>query len=264
MRNLLRKWLTHRYFWQAFSLSIAAGGWEVVGRANFNPAIPSFSSTMASFFEMVADGTLARAYGSTLQPLIAGLGFAAVVGVVFGIAIGLSRTLEWATGIVFIALQAAPMAAVIPLIVYVYGIGFAAKFAAVVVLAAPGITLNSYRGIRNVNPSLVEMSQSFLASRWHKIVKVIIPAASGMIITSLRMGLAAAFVGVVLAELLITPTGIGDCITYFQCLGEFPKMYATILSIVALAAVSVSLLQVVENRFFRPEKRVRRHVLGGM
>lgn len=263
MRNLLRKWLTHRNFWRALSLCVVAGGWEVVGRVNFNPAIPKFSATIGALFEMLADGTLTRAYSSTLQPLAAGLGFSVLIGVAFGITIGLSRILEWSTAVVFIALQAAPMAAVIPLIVYLYGIGFAAKFVAVVVLAAPGITLNSYRGIRDVNPLLIEMSQSFLASRWLQIAKVIIPAASGMIITSLRMGLAAAFVGVVLAELLITPTGVGDCVTYFQCLGEFPKMYATILSIILLSTVSVSLLQVVENRFFRPEKRVRRHVLGG-
>jgi len=250
-----RSWLGHPYLWRTISLCAVFGMWELAGRSGFNPAFPPFTSTAGALFKLLAEGTLAKAYSSTLRPLLAGLGFSAIIGVTFGIIMGLSRTVEWLTVIVFIVLQAAPMSAVIPLIVFMYGIGFTAKFVAVVVLAAPVITLNSYRGIRTVNPLWIEMSKAFLATRMQQITKIIIPGASGMLLASLRMGLAAAFVGVVLAELLITPTGIGDLITYFQCLGEYPKMYATICSIILLSALSISLLQWVENRFFRPEKR---------
>jgi NitT/TauT family transport system permease protein len=157
--------------------------------------------------------------------------------------------LEWFTLVVFISLQAAPMAAVIPVITFVYGIGFAAKVAAVFLLAAPGIVLNSYQGVRQVNTSLIQMSQAFLANRWQQIFKVILPAASGMMIASVRMGLAAAFVGIILAELLITPTGLGDLITYNQSMGEYARMYATICSLVIVATLSISLLQWVEKAY---------------
>ena len=45
---------------------------------------------------------------------------------------GLSRRLEWLGAPLFTSLQAAPMAAVIPLITFVYGIGLTAKVIAVV------------------------------------------------------------------------------------------------------------------------------------
>jgi len=255
--GFLLQWWTHRSFWRFLSLVIAFGAWEMAGTFGSNIAVPSFSSTVHALFSLLLDGTLPKAYGITLQPLIVGLFLAATIGIGFGIAMGLSRTFEWFTVVVFIALQAAPMAAVIPVITFVYGIGFTAKVVAVFVLATPGIILNSYQGVRNVNVSLIQMSQSLLATRRQQITKVILPAASNMIIASLRMGLAAAFVGIILAEFLITPTGLGDLITYNQSVGEYANMYASICSLIILAALSISLLQWVENNYSGSRKKIK-------
>jgi NitT/TauT family transport system permease protein len=58
------------------------------------------------------------------------------------------------------------------------------------------------------------------------------------------------FIGIVIAELLITPTGIGDLISYHGSTADYPKMFATIASIVAVAAISLHLLQRLELRLF--------------
>jgi NitT/TauT family transport system permease protein len=164
---------------------------------------------------------------------------------------GLSRPFEWLTLPVFVVLQAAPMAALVPLITYVYGIGLGAKVLAVVFLAAPVIVMNAYKGIRNTPPSLLEMCRSFQGSRAQEIVKVVLPSASGLVFAGLRLGLAMGFVGVVVAELLITPTGIGDLITYHGSVADYPEMFATIASIVLVAAASLGALERVERRLFR-------------
>ena len=119
------------------------------------------------------------------------------------------------------------MAAVIPLITYMYGIGLTSKVLAVVVLAAPVIVMNSYKGIRNTNPSLVQMCRAFLGTRRQVVVKIILPHAAA-ILSGLRMGLAMGFMGVVIAELLITPTGIGDLISYHGSVADFPEMFAAV------------------------------------
>jgi NitT/TauT family transport system permease protein len=257
--GFMRQWWTSRYFWRFFSLVVAFGGWEMMGAFGSNIAVPRFSETVLALFSMILDGSLINAYGITLRPFLLGLFLSATIGIGFGITMGLSRTFEWFTVVVFVALQAAPMAAVIPLITFVYGIGFTAKVAAVFALATPGIVLNSYQGVRNVNISLIQMGQSFLATKRQQITKIILPAASNMIIASLRMGLAAAFVGIVLAELLITPTGLGDLITYNQSMGEYANMYATICSLIILASLSINLLQWVENNYSgsRKKKKIR-------
>ena len=168
---------------------------------------------------------------------------------------GLSPRAEWFGLPVFIVLQASPSAAIVPLITFIYGIGFAAKVFAVVLLSAPVIVLNSYRGIANTPQSLLEMSNAFLATRWQRVRKIVIPAGSGLIFAGLRLGLAQGFTGAILAELIITPTGVGDLITYNRSVADYPRMFASILSIILVASISITLLQRAEQKLFRPEMR---------
>jgi ABC-type nitrate/sulfonate/bicarbonate transport system permease component len=244
-----------RSFWQLRLLSIlfVLALWEWGGRIPISLAFPTCTETLGALASMFADGTLLTAYADTIQPLLIGLALCGLGAVTAGVAMGLSRPVEWLTLPVFVILQAAPMAAIIPVITFIYGIGLAAKVFAVVLLAAPVIVLNSYKGIRHVNASLLEMSRSFLASRRQQILKIILPSASGMIFAGLRLGAAQGFTGVILAELLITPTGVGDLITYYRSVADYPRMFASILSIIVLASVAITLLQKVEETLFRPE-----------
>jgi ABC-type nitrate/sulfonate/bicarbonate transport system permease component len=240
---------------RAASIALVLAIWELGGRIPVSLTFPSFTATAGAFGGMLGDGTFTGAYAETLGPLLVGVALTAIGGVAAGVAMGLSPRGEWLGLPVFIILQAAPSAAIVPLITFIYGIGFAAKVFAVVLLSTPVIVLNSYRGIRNAPRSLVEMSEAFLASRWQRIWKVILPSASGLIFTGLRLGLAQGFTGAVLAELLITPTGVGDLITFYRSQAEYDHMYAAILSIILVASVTITLLQRLELRLFRPELR---------
>lgn len=249
-RVLARPWVL-----RVLSILVVLGLWEWAGRVPVSVAFPTFTDTLAAFVDMLADGTFASAYAETLGPLLVGVGLTAVGGVLAGVLMGLSPRAQWFGLPVFIVLQASPSAAIIPLITFVYGIGFAAKVFAVVLLSAPVIVLNSYRGIANTPKSLVEMSSAFLATRWQRVRKIVIPAGSGLIFAGLRLGLAQGFTGAILAELIITPTGVGDLITYYRSLAGYPRMFAAILSIIVFASVSITLLQRLELRLFRPEMR---------
>jgi NitT/TauT family transport system permease protein len=253
--GLLTRILEMSLMWKLLSLALLFGAWEFAARSGFNFAFPTFSATMVAFWEMTADGSMGGAYLRTLEPLLIGLAFSLTVGISSGIAMGLRHDVEWFSLPVFIVMQAAPMAALIPLVTFVYGIGLTAKVLAVVMLAMPVIAINSYKAVRNVPPSLVSMCHSFMGSRRQQIFHVVLPAASPMMFAGLRLGVAEGFSGVVLAELLITPTGIGDLITFHRSVANFAHMYATIVSIVLFAVVTVGVLQWVETVLFRPEKR---------
>lgn len=236
--------------WQLASFALFFGLWELAGRWPVSAAFPPFSAAFLALVEMLRDGSLLKAYLITLQPLALGIVLCAVAGIGFGIGMGLSRSVEWLSLPIFIILQAAPMAAIIPLITYIYGIGLTSKVLAVIMLAAPVIVMNSYKGIRNTPPSLLQMCRSFQGTRRQEVMKIVLPHAAGLIFTGLRLGLAMGFIGIVIAELLITPTGIGDLITYNSSVADYPKMFAAIASIVALAATALYLLERLERRWF--------------
>jgi NitT/TauT family transport system permease protein len=248
---------THPGVLRIVSAAMVFGAWEYAGRLPISPAFPTFLETMEALLGMIADGSILRAFAVTMQPLFLGLIVSVIAGVSLGVIMGLNRFAEWIAAPVFIIAQAAPMAALIPIITFAYGIGIAAKVLTVCIMAMPVIVLNSLNAVRHTPASLVEMARSFRATPRQLIAKVILPAAAPMIFAGLRLGCASAFIGVILAELLITPTGIGDIITYNQSIAEYPKMYAAIFSIIAFSVVFIELVERLEVTLFRPEKRAR-------
>ncbi len=72
-------------------------------------------------------------------------------------------------------LQAAPLAAIIPMLVLAYGVGLAAKVSVVCIMAVPVIVLNSYKAVRHTSNSLLEMGRAFLGTRAQTIFKMMLP-----------------------------------------------------------------------------------------
>lgn len=248
-------WLSRPLLLKLLSALIVFGAWEIAGRVPVSYAFPTFFESMAALVRMIMDGSLFLAFAETLQPLFVGIAISAVLGIAIGLWIGLSGWFDWLMSPIFIVMQAAPLAALIPLLVMAYGIGLTSKVFVVCIMAMPVIVLNTSTAVRNTPESIKEMARSFLGSDRDVILKIIIPAASPLIFSGLRLGVSAGFIGAILAELKITPTGVGDIITYSRSIADYPSMYAAIFSIIALAVLFLNLLEKLENHLFKGNNR---------
>ena len=237
------------------SALVLFGAWEVAGRIPVSLAFPTFLESMQALFRMAVDGTLWVAYAETLQPLVVGVAISAVLGIAIGLWVGLSDFFDWLFSPIFIVMQAAPLAALIPLLVLAYGIGLTSKVLVVCIMAMPVIVLNTAGAVRNTPESMKEMGKAFLASDLSIILKIVVPAASPVIFAGLRLGISAGFIGAILAELKITPTGVGDIITYSRSIADYPSMYAAIFSIILLAVLFLNLLEKIESVLFKGNQR---------
>ncbi len=237
------------------SIFIVFGAWEIAGHIPVSYAFPTFLDSMQALGRMAMDGTLFVAYGETLRPLVVGVAISAVLGIALGLWIGLSSWFDWLVSPIFIVMQAAPLAALIPLLVMVYGIGLTSKVFVVCIMAMPVIVLNTAGAVRNTPSSIIEMGRSFLGTRPDIILRIIIPSASPIIFSGLRLGVSAGFIGAILAELKITPTGVGDIITYSRSIADYPSMYAAIFSIILLAVLFLNLLELIEANLFEGNNR---------
>lgn len=233
------------------SALIVFGAWEIAGRVPVSLAFPTFVESMQALWVLFIDGRLFVAYAETLRPLAVGVAISTVLGVALGLWIGLSGKIDWLISPIFIVMQTAPLAALIPLLVLVYGIGLTSKVFVVGIMAMPVIVLNTSAAVRNTPGVLKEMCVSFLGKRRDVILKVIIPSASPVIFAGLRLGISAGFIGAILAELKITPTGVGDVITYSRSIADYPSMYAAIFSIILLAVLFLNLLEYTERVLFK-------------
>jgi NitT/TauT family transport system permease protein len=248
--------MKRRSFWlKIVSALVLFGAWQVAGMIPVSYAFPTFLESMAALARMAVDGTLFTAYVETLRPLVIGVAISAFLGIGLGLWIGLSKGFDWLFSPIFIVMQAAPLAALIPLLVMAYGIGLTSKVFVVCIMAMPVIVLNTAGAVRNTPVSLKQMGRSFLASDTAIIVKIVIPAASPVIFSGLRLGISAGFIGAILAELKITPTGVGDIITYSRSIADYPAMYAAIFSIILLAVLFLNFLERLEVYLFEGNVR---------
>ncbi len=245
-RSLLLKFL---------SAFLVFGAWEIAGRIPVSFAFPTFIESMAAFWTLLVNGTMFVAYAETLKPLIIGVLISAFLGIGIGLGIGLSRKFDWLVSPIFIVMQTAPLAALIPLLVMVYGIGLTSKVFVVCIMAMPVIVLNTSGAVRNTPESIIEMGRAFLGTKLEIILKIILPAASPIIFAGLRLGVSAGFIGAILAELKITPTGVGDIITYSRSIADYPSMYAAIMSIILLAVIFLNVLERLEDYLFKGSRQ---------
>ena len=237
------------------SAVIVFSAWEIAGRVPISYSFPTFLESMAALAVITLDGSIFIAYAETLKPLVTGIAISGLLGIGIGLWVGLSEKFEWLFAPIFIVMQAAPLAALIPLLVMIYGIGLTSKVFVVCIMAMPVIVLNTASAVRNTPVSLKEMARSFLANDHEVLLKVIIPAASPIIFSGLRLGVSAGFIGAILSELKITPTGVGDIITFSRSIADYPTMYAAIFSIILLAVLFLNLLEKLENYLFEGNNR---------
>ena len=197
------------------------------------------------------DGTMFKAYAETLKPLVVGIVISGILGISLGIWIGLSDKFDWLVSPIFIVMQAAPLAALIPLLIMAYGIGLTSKVFVVCIMAMPVIVLNTSAAVKNTPTNIKEMAKAFQGKDLDVILKIILPASSPIIFAGLRLGVSAGFIGAILAELKITPTGVGDIISYSRSIADYPSMYAAIFSIILLAVLFLNILEKMENFLFK-------------
>ena len=113
--------------------------------------------------------------------MVVGIGVSIVFGIGLGLWIGLSKFFDWLVLPIFIVMQSAPLAALIPILVMAYGIGLTSKVFVVCIMAMPVIVLNTSTAVRNTPSNIKDMCKSFNGSPVDMVWKIIIPSSSPLI-----------------------------------------------------------------------------------
>lgn len=141
----------------------------------------------------------------------AGLGF--VIGGGIGLALGFITGLsKWGERLLDSSVQMirnVPHLALIPLVILWFGIDETAKIFLVALGTLFPIYLNTYHGIRNIDPALVEMSRSYGLSGFSLFRHVIMPGAMPSILVGVRFALGFMWLTLIVAETISASSGIG-------------------------------------------------------
>jgi ABC-type nitrate/sulfonate/bicarbonate transport system, permease component len=230
-------------------LIMFALAWELAARAIGGLLIPGFLEAIEGMVALVSDGSAASALYESNKSLVVGYGLAVVIGVPFGLLIGQHELLERASNPYLNVLLVTPMAALIPSFIIAFGVGLASRALLVCLFAVVMVVVNSRAGVRQVDPSLVEMARVYGASTVVIWRKVLLPGALPAVMAGLRIGLGRAISGVVIVELLMAPAGIGAVILDARDSFDAASLYGMVLIVLIESVVLIEGLRLVERRF---------------
>jgi ABC-type nitrate/sulfonate/bicarbonate transport system permease component len=231
------------------SFVVVFGGWELVGR-NMNPLLfAPPSEVVRQFRELLMSGELLDAAQITVQALFLGYFLAVIVGIPFGVVMGAWTRFGDVLQPYLYAIFSTPRVVVVPLIVVWFGIGFEARLFLVFFWSMIAISVNTAQGVRHARPDLVEVAQSFQASRMQMARHVLIPGAIPFVVSGLRIGAERAIVGVIIGEMFLQIVGLGGVIAKGSTELLPAKMLCAVAVIAVLGTIIVTSLDTVEKRF---------------
>ncbi|SDM40818.1 sulfonate transport system permease protein [Streptomyces sp. cf386] len=159
--------------------------------------------------DLIADGSLSSAMGTSLTRVAAGLALGTLVGTGLALVSGLFRIGEDLVDAPVQMLRTVPFVGLIPLFIIWFGIGEAPKVAIITLGVTFPLYLNVYAGIRGVDSQLIEAGESLGLSRWGLVRHVVLPGALPGALTGLRYSLGIAWLALVFAEQVNADSGIG-------------------------------------------------------
>ncbi len=249
---------------QRKDLTVRVGGtvlilaaWEILGH-QMNPLLfAPPSRIIAATGAVVGSGELWKYLSLSLRVFLLGLSAAAVVGIVLGVAMARFRTLDLSVEPFMIALYSTPAVALMPLVVVWFGIGEKAKAVVIFLFALFPILLNTYQGVKSVDPRLLEVARSYRTSERALWLDVIVPSSLAFIVAGLRLAIGRGLVGMVIADLYISVSGIAYVITRYQQLFMIDRMFVPVVTLSLMGVTLVQALRWLEIRIAPWQQQAR-------
>lgn len=222
--------------------------WEFVGN-KIDPTLFTTPSKIAvAAVQMIGDGELWNYLAPSLLVLLIGLSMAVVIGVLIGVLLARFWILDLALGVYITFLYSIPSVALVPLIVLWAGFDMTAKVIILFLFAFFPMTINTYQGVKNVDPKLLEVGRSFRCSEQQLWKNIILPGALPFIITGLRLAIGRGLIGMVLADLYTAISGIGYLIVRTASTYEVDKMFVPIVTLGLLGVSLTAAVRFLETR----------------
>jgi ABC-type nitrate/sulfonate/bicarbonate transport system permease component len=167
----------------------------------------------------------------SLTRLAAGYGLAVLVGVVAGVALGLSRSARMASEPVVEFLRALPAPALIPFALLLFGTGNNSKIFIIALGTVWPILLNTIDGVRGLETQQMDMARSYQIPRSSRLLHIVLPAASPRIFAGMRTSLSIGIILMVISEMVASSNGLGYFILRAQRSFAIPEMWTGIVVI---------------------------------
>ena len=230
------------------SLVLWAAVWEIIGRSGLVFLFPPLSAVVMELGEVVSTGTFRNAAWLTVVSFFQGLALAILVGVPIGVLMGRVQTADRLLAMWVNLFVSAPLSALVPIIMILFGMGQTTIVVTVFLFAVWIIVLDTRAGVREVSKSLLEMAQSFGASRPGTLWRIVLPAALPEILAGVRLGVIRGVKGVVIGQLLVSIVGFGELFELYSRHFLMEEFWGLTLIVFAFALGAAEVVAIIERK----------------
>lgn len=212
--------------------------------------LPSPTQILQKLWEL--RGPLLTAHlPATMQVTAIGLGISIVFGLALAILMDASPAVSRAVYPIVITSQTIPTTALAPLFVLWFGYSIWSRVLVTVLITFFPITITVYDGLRAVRIEMIELLQTYGASRTQIFLKLKLPSVLPYFFSALKMAVPMSIVGAAIGEWLGAQAGLGyfsrRMITQLDGAGVF----APIVLLSAVAILLVAILGFIEKKVIR-------------
>src|SRR6476469_1482713 len=208
--------------------------WQLLSAFGVIPTriLPAPLSVVTAAIHLSQTGELFVNIGVSARRAIVGFAIGGSIGFLLGLFNGISPIAEKLFDTSIQMLRTIPNLALLPLVILWFGIGEEARLFLVALGVMFPIYLNTFHGIRNVDPGLIEMGRVYGLNTWALFWRIILPGAMSSILVGVRFSLGIMWLTLIVAETIAADSGIGYMATNAR---EFMQTDVVVLAIVMYA-----------------------------
>lgn len=181
---------------------------------------------------------------------------AVVSGVVLAMLFSWSRVLEMWLMPLLVSLNMIPKVALGPLIIVWFSYGIGPNILIAFSICFFPIVLTTARGLREVEPDLLDLVRSLRGSRWQIFLKIQLPGALPYIFSGMKVAAVLAVAGAIVGEFLGSDRGLGYLMLQVQVTLDTPAMFMAVILITLIGVVLYGLVLGLERLFVVRDARL--------
>lgn len=226
--------------------------WEFASGNLMDPFFISAPTAVAAkLYQWLMNGELVLHLSITLYATVWGFTIGAVTGFTAGFVFGRSEAIATIFDPYITAIYCIPKIALAPLFIMWFGIGIESKIAMSGTIVFFLVFLNTFAGVRDVNPVFIHATRIMGANEWQLLRTVIGPSAAAWVLTGLKVSVPYALIGTVVGEFMSSNRGIGFLIAQASGLFDTASVFAGLVILAFVGGILNAVLKRIERRALR-------------
>lgn len=245
-----RRWLSKERVFAVLTPVAVVVVWEVASRVGWldERIYSSPVGVVETSWELIGDGTLPSAVGTTLRRFFIGTSLGVIPGLMLGLTMGVSRITQAALNPIVKVVYSLPRVALFPLVLLTFGVNERSNYLMVALGPFFAMVIAAMAAVQNVDPIYLRVARSFNVNRFEMQTQVVLPAAAPGILAGLRIAIGLGLLGVVAVEFLVTQSGIGYLIWRSWQILSLGQSMAGLVAAGLLGFVLLQVVDAVERR----------------